>query len=263
MTKKKILLGIVLLISFNLYSQVGGLSASKLSTMCTNTVGNKTIEFEPSFGVSLTNSVWTSDGGLQNSFSTNDSINSEASTGFRFSYGAFKNMEIGVKVPTNVNMINLGMKYKLPFGDIFTTGLLAGLNTPIGNKTFKGFENSMSYAGGFVTSLSLTDKFAIDSDFQFQKYISSSNVNHYSDIFIGTDFGYFVTNKLQFVLGANYSSSYFKESILNNYLLTLNMGFTIEHAENFILVVNTPYDVLGKMSPKSFGVGLALTIMID
>jgi len=46
-------------------------------------------------------------------------------------------------------------------------------------------------------------------------------------------------------------------------LLSLNAGITIERAENFIVVLNTPIDVLGKNIEKFIGFGFALTILIE
>ena len=46
-------------------------------------------------------------------------------------------------------------------------------------------------------------------------------------------------------------------------LSALNPGIAIEKAENFILVVNAPFDVFGKNEYKTFGFGLALTIILD
>jgi hypothetical protein len=49
----------------------------------------------------------------------------------------------------------------------------------------------------------------------------------------------------------------------NSYRLTINPGLTIEQAKNFILVLNFPYDTIGKNTNKSIGIAMALTIMIN
>ena len=69
--------------------------------------------------------------------------------------------------------------------------------------------------------------------------------------------------KVNFIVGLNYAYQAYKTDISNSYLLSLNTGIAIEKAENFILVLNAPFDLLGKNEYQTRGFGLALTVMLD
>lgn len=262
---KRTLTTIILIsLSFLVFGQVGGISASKLATLCVEPVPHKSIEFEPVFGFSATKGGWDENGKYQIYFESKDSIATNAGLGFRFSYGAFKNFEIGAAMPVSTDVIYWGMKYKLPFESKFQLGLLAGLNTPFGNSIYgKSIDESVAYAGGLVGTVNFSERFSWDFDVQFQKFIYTGTVAHNSDFFANTDFGYFLSDGFQFVLGANFGSMYFSEKTANSRFFAINPGITIESAENFILVLNSPYNIYGVSVEKSFGLGVSLTIVID
>jgi hypothetical protein len=265
---KKLTLSIlVTLISFNIYAQVGGLSASKLGTLCTTTVPEGTIEFEPFFGYAVTNNFFDDQGNVQYLFSSSDSTMKFSSTGFRFSYGLMKNLEIGVSLPVDVSEVRFGAKYKLPIEGKLTMGLLAGYNTLVGNQIYArrnaAHEMTPSYVGGLILTYEFTDKFSIDLDAQYQKHTLETNVGHTHGYYINSDIGYYFMDKVNFILGFNYNFKAYNESINNSHLLTLNTGIAIEKAEHFILVLNAPFDILGKNEYQTRGLGFALTIMLD
>ncbi len=263
--KKTLFISLFIIISYFSYSQIGGISASKLATLCTTTVPAKSLEFEPAFSSSFSNKVWTSDGTSATYLS--DSIATESDFGFRFSYGAIKNLEIGIALPIDVSTISYGMKYKLPFENKFSLGLLSGFNFILGNQIMSKknytFENTPSYVGGLVTTYEFSDKFSIDADAQYQKYFQNILENHKNDLFLNMDIGYFVSSGIQLVTGFNYSTTNFETNDMNSDLLSLNLGITIERAENFIIVINSPIDLIGHNTLKTNGFGFALTIMID
>ncbi len=86
--KKTLFITLFITISYFSYSQIGGISASKLVTLCTTTVPENTIEFEPAFSSSFSNKVWTSDGSVA-TFLT-DSIAIESDFGFRLAMEQLK-----------------------------------------------------------------------------------------------------------------------------------------------------------------------------
>ena len=269
---KKIIIPILFLIlqiyEFSMLAQVGGISASKLATLCTETVPYKSIEFEPMFSFSYSNQLWDKDGKLEYAFSSRDSIIVSSEFGFRFSYGVLKNLEIGVAAPAAMSSLSWGAKYRIPLGEKYCCGILAGFNLPLGNGIFS--KNSQysdvtpSIAGGIVTTFNIIEeKLCIDFDVQYQKYVKQVDDKHLGDIFLNSDIGYFITKNIQMVAGINYSETRFEQKMNNSYLLTLNTGLTIECAENFILVLNAPFDLAGKNVYKSKGFGMALTILIN
>ncbi len=126
--KEITLLLLVSFISLGVYSQAGGLSASKLGTLCTAPVPEGTIEFEPFFGYAKATNSFDQNGDVQALYSTSDSSMNFAGSGFRFSYGLINNLEVGVSVPIDVSEVRFGAKYKLPIEGKLTMGILAGYN---------------------------------------------------------------------------------------------------------------------------------------
>ncbi len=263
---KKLLPLIILIfyISYS-YSQIGGISASKLATICTGTVGERSIEFEPVFGIAFTEKAWDENRKLYSLY--NDSVQNSSEFGFRLSYGLFNNIELGIAFPVNLNTISAGIKYKLPFESKYSIALLSGFNMPIGNqkidKRNKTIENTLVYVGGLVMGYDFTDKLGIDFDVQYQTHLKSVIENHTGDVFLNSDIGYYITDGFQLALGFNYSASLYTETGNNNELLVINPGFTLERAENFLIVIIVPFDVYGRNIEKSTGLTFALTITIN
>jgi hypothetical protein len=57
--KNRIAIALAFILSTNLaYSQIGGISGSKLSAVCIDVVNAKTIEFEPSFVAAKSSGYW-------------------------------------------------------------------------------------------------------------------------------------------------------------------------------------------------------------
>ncbi len=161
----------------------------------------------------------------------------------------------------------MGAKYKLPIEGKATFGVLAGYNGVLGNGTYikrdAVHEATNAIVGGIIMTYEFSDKFSLDFNAQYQKHFNTSDAGHNQGIFIGTDIGYYAIENVSFIMGSSYS--YFTHGTEDNnaHLFTLNPGIAIEKAENFILVMNAPFDVFGKNEFKTFGFGLALTIILD
>ena len=266
MKKVIITLSLVLAISIA-YSQVGGLSASKLGTLCTETVPAQTIEFEPFFGFASSTSFFDTDNNVQDLFLSGDSTQFFSSTGFRFSYGLMKNLEIGVSLPVDVSSVGFGAKYKLPIEGNFTLGILAGYNAIIGNDIYvrrnSTLESTSAIVGGLIMTYEFSDKFSTDFNIQYQTHTNSTTEGHGNGMFVSSDFGYYLVENVNFIMGMNYFYKDLAEPDHSSQLFTLNPGIAIEKAENFILVLNSPIDLFGKNEFKTVGFGLALTIILD
>lgn len=249
----------------NVKSQIGGISASKLATLCAGTVPNKGIEFEPAFGFGYSSRYWDNDGNLQNLSASGDSVFVNSGFGFRFSYGAYENLEIGTAFPADMSGISFGAKYKIPFESKISIAALLGTNIPLGNQFFdtknRSYDFSTSAVGGIVMTYDFTDNFAIDFDLQYQDFIQKVEGTHNNDMFVNCDIGYYITEGFQVIIGANYQQYNYTDTEIS--LLTLNPGVTIERAENFLLVLNFPYDITGKNIEQSAGFGFALTISLN
>jgi len=265
---KKIILLLILFVSTNsLYAQVGGLSASKLGTYCTETVPAQNIEFEPFFSYAATNHYFDKNGNIQDLFETEDSVQFFSSFGFRFSYGLFKDFEIGVVTPIDISRVSFGAKYKLPFGNKLTYGVMFGYNSVIGNAVYvkrnAAHESTSAFAGGIIMTYEANSRFGLDINAQYQKHINTTVDGHSEGVYASMDMGYYLIQDVSFILGMNYFYKKYDTHENNSNLFTLSPGITIEKAKNFILVISAPLDVMGKNEYKTSGFSLALTILLD
>jgi hypothetical protein len=266
MIKKFIIVSVILFsVSKLALCQVGGISASKLATICADPVPNKVIEFEPSFGFAFSDKYFDNTSKLTSTFANSDSVELFSEFNFRLTYGVFENFEIGTTFPIDMSVISWGAKFLLNENDFFRTALMTGINLPIGNtilnKNDRHYDNTASYAAGIVSTLDISEKTGLDFDIQAQKLFNSTPENHYLDFFVNLDYSFWLTNEYQIIAGLNYTNNMFEN--YNEQLLTLNLGATIERHENFLLVVNSPIDLWGKNVQHIFGLGFALTISID
>jgi len=263
--KNLFLITILLFFVTNIFSQVSGVSASKLATMCASTVEPKIMEFEPSFGFGYSNKYYDDNGKLTNTFANNDSLGIESGLNFRFTYGVINNIEIGTALPADLSGIGFGTKYKLFEKNNLSSAIICGVNLPLGNtvinKTLKTVDNTPNLAGGLVFSFNFNDKNGIDIDCQAQKFVSKLEENHVLDYFIDLDYSYWVSPQFQVIAGLNYYNS--KYDNYNENSLILNLGTTIERQKNYLLVLNSPLNLMGKNVSQTFGFGFALTISIE
>jgi hypothetical protein len=261
-----ITLSLLFVISYT-SAQVGGLSASKLGTLTTTTVPAGAIEFEPFFSYALSNNFFDNNTNRQPLFSTSDSTMKFSFFGMRFSYGLMKNLEIGISLPIDVSEINFGAKYKLPLEGKLSLGVLAGYNTIMGNRIYV-CRNAVckvtpAYVGGMIMTYDFSPKLSIDIDAQYHQHKKTTSEGHTHGFNINSDIGYYLMERVNFIVGLNYAYQAYNADIDDSYLITLNTGVAIEKAENFILVLNAPFDLFGKNEYQTTGFGLALTIMFD
>lgn len=262
------LLLIFTLLSFHLSTaQVMGPSASKLATYNAETVPIHKIEFEPFFEIISAKKAFNADGMLQDITYGPDENFRSGTAGFRFTYGAFKNFEIGAVLPTDISSASLGIKYRLPFKVNTDFALLAGINTPFEaqsiTRTYFTVSNTTALAYGMALTKSFSEKFSMDANIQAQNYLKKTDEKHFVDIFISTDWGYFVSEGYQCLLGLGYSLSDFEDDSFDSQEFTVIPGFTLEKAENFIIVFGFPLTVYGKNTEQTQNAGFALTIILE
>jgi len=125
---KKIFIIIMVLSALQVKAQIGGISASKLATICTQTVPSKKIEFEPSFAYAFAKEYWNSNSDKQ--LINQDSTLVASGASFRFSYGVVENLEIGAAIPLDMSTINYGLKYQFLSSGKLSLAVLGCFNLP-------------------------------------------------------------------------------------------------------------------------------------
>lgn len=251
----------------NIFSQIMGISASKLGTYNAQAISKNHLEFEPSISMAWTRSKWDLNYNEIPMFQSNDSSSYETELGFRFTYGLFDNIEIGIFTPAHASCIGTGIKYNFISLDNLYLSAMAGVNFHTGNSTYNTkidySDKTTSINGGLILSYEFNNKLSIDINGQMHKHVRETLDKHLYDTFFSTDIGYFVTNGQQLVTSINYSKVVYEESTLNQELFMLNTGLTIETANNYLLVLSAPIDIFGKNCNKIRGFSIALTICFE
>ncbi len=144
---------------------------------------------------------------------------------------------------------------------------MAGYNGIYGNDVYVKrntvHESTSAYALGLICTYPFSDKLSIDFNAQYQTHIHKTIANHKNGVYISSDIGYYLIKNINFISGFSYSFKNNDEQEKCSYLFTYNPGIAVEKAERFILVLNSPIDLLGKNEYKTTGLGLALTILLN
>lgn len=265
--KKVITVVIVLIISIESYSQVFGVSASKLAVFNAKTVNRNQFEFEPGFGYYWATNQYDKDGKIKPLSNTTDSTAVFKEMVFRFTYGITDKFEAGMMIASDLSSISAGVKYTLFEINSFSGGIMAGgtfsnesdivaVNSGIFGKTY-------SLATGLVFSNEFSKKLSLDFDAQYQ-LIRDDKVSYSHDFFANAELGYIFKNKNQLIGGFSYvlNNHTHEYDGHQNYLLTLNLGTSIETGKTFINFL-FPITLIGRNYDKLHGFSFALTIFLN
>ncbi len=263
---KLTLIIILINISNTIYSQIGGISASKLTSFSVGTVPQGKIELEPSFSHFNSKYYWDNDNNKQSIYSTTDSIRNISAMSFRFTYGITNNLELGVSVSPDVSMSNWGMRYIIYENKKLGIAAITGMNIPLGNQTIdkklRLADNLLSLGVGGVMSYNISDNFSTDFTAQYQFRLEESAQQDKNAMFLNLDFGYYILNhKLQLATGFGYRGV--QDDNGNHNVFTITPGVTIETGKAFIVVLYAPFDVIGKNEVVNNGFGFALTLLFN
>ena len=264
---KQILLFLfVLIMSMNTFAQVGGLSGSKLGSYTVDVVDDKKIEFEPNFGHARASHYYDNSGNLHSIYSTSDSLKVVTAMSFRFTYGLWDKIEMGMSISTDVSAASFGFRYSFLQKEKYGLSLMTGINVPLGNRsldqTVRATGNIPQFGIGMVGSYSFTDDLSIDFTGQYAHFLKKTDDNDKGGIYINTDLGYYILDhKLQFIGGLGYH--YITNNVGSHQILTVFPGITVEASNNFIMVFSIPFDVYGQRENKNVAFNFALTLTFN
>ncbi len=266
--KKVITIVVVLMISINSYSQVFGISASKLAVINAKTVVKNQLEFEPSFGYYWAKKYYDEKGKIVPLSNKIDSTEIYKELVFRFTYGITDKLEGGMMIASDMSSLSAGIKYTLFSINSFSGGIMAGgtfanqsdivaINSGIYGKTF-------SVATGLVFSNEFSEKLSLDFDAQYQ-WLRDDKISYSHDFFANAELGYIFKNKNQLIGGFSYvlNNHTHEYDGHQNYLLTLNLGASIETGKSFIFNFLFPVTLLGRNYNKLNGFSFALTVFLN
>lgn len=254
---------LIILSVMNVYGQIGGLSGSKLNSLCVDPVDKYQLEFEPGFYHLTSRKCWNNDGRIINSFTSGDSLFTESALRFRFTYGVSSRMEIGVNIPADLSVGNWGFKYELYNNKKSAFALMGGVNTPFGNGTKgrKSDESAIQAGLGAIYSWSPSADFSTDFSIQGMQSFPEPEQKAGKYISVSADAGYYLfEGKLQPAIGLGFQK-FFNDNT-RQYLLTLYPGITIETGKDFIITIIQSVDIAGRNIERQFITDLSFTFTI-
>ncbi len=256
------------IISSASYSQVLGISASKLASISATTAVKNQVEFEPGFGYYWATKYYDENGKLQELSAEGDSIHVFQNMAFRITYGITNKFETGLLIASDMSSVSFGLKYHLFSINSFSGGIMSGgtfanesdivaVNSGIFGKT-------VSLATGLAFSNEFSEKLSLDFDFQYQ-CIRDYDVSYSNDFFANAELSYIFNNTNQVIGGFSYTSNNHTHRYdgHNNQLLTFNLGAAIMTGKMFEIVFYTPITIVGKNYDRLNGLNFALTIFIN
>jgi hypothetical protein len=253
---KKYLLIIVLILTNYIYSQVSGISGSKLCISDANTVAKGTFEFEPSILIFKTSNEFSDDGSLK--YLNGENISS--SMALRITAGLTDNFELGVTFPSSVEQISLGAKYTFIQTEDESIALISGISIPAGNRfipdTLKDndYHNTLSI-GGVFSSVPF-ENFHLECAVAYTRIFGQNNFNNLISYGIST--GYFLGSKIQPIIELTGFSTY--NTIHYSDKLSFNYGVTIAINDRLLVLAGSQIDLLGQNEQKGVSYFSAFTI---
>lgn len=264
---KSVLISVIVIFSsVQVFSQVGGISNSKLGSVSVAVIGNKKIEFEPGFYHARSSKYWDDDGDLDNIYSTGDSSRAVTGMNFRFTYGLWDRLEIGVSISTDLAVSSWGARFVAFQNKKIGVAVIAGANIPFGNREIDNktrfSELLTSVGGGGVFTASLTDNLSIDFVAQYMTFLKKTDNNSKGSWYFNSEMGYyFFKRQLQIIAGLGYQDAVFES--FTSQILTVYPGITIETGKNYVIVISAPFDIYGVNALKNAGINFALTLTFN
>jgi len=266
--KRNILFAVLLLNSAMAFSQVMGVSASKLTSINAATANKNQVEFETGFGYYWASKYYNEEQKLQEFSEEGDSTDVFQEMAFRITYGITDKFETGVLVASNMSTFSLGVKYYLFTSNTFSGAIIAGgtfaNESDIVSKNTGIFGKTVSLATGMAFTNEFSQKLSLDFDLQYQ-CIRDVDVSYSNDFFANAELAYIFNNSNQIIGGFSYTNNNHthKYDGHNNQLFTFNLGASISSGEMFEIVFYTPITLMGKNYDRLNGISLALTIFLS
>lgn len=253
----------ILLLTFCLtgYSQIGGITGSKINAINHEPIPKGKAEFEPSYTYGRTTQIWDDKKQLNYIFGSPDSLLIGAAMNFRMAYAFSNSFELGCNL--GVGYSNWSMKYKLFDIDDLGIGIMGGINMPFGSavvdKRQRYTGEVSSFAFGGIVSYEFNEQSSIDFNVQFQDYFHKAIGNSEYDVFLALDYGQYFNDYLM-VHSLFYQSSNFNP--LWQKKLTYSPGLSMEMKAEYMVVFNLNIDLIGRNVFRTNGFSVAFTITL-
>jgi len=264
--KKLVVIFLSLILIVELKAQILGVSNDKLVVVGAESIATKVFEFEPGFGYLWSTKAYDDNGNLNPLKPEGDSTLLLQALAFRFTYGFAKNFELGSFITSDLNTFSLGIKYTFLNKEKVVMGAFLGTN--FSNESDLVFRNTglfgktAAVVGGFAFMAKFSEKLSLDIDVQYQN-VFDNNTSYTDDIFSAAELGYRLPKNVQLVGGFSFRYNHFKIDRPDSYLLTFYPGITVNPGKTFVMILNVPFDLLGRNVDRFNGFTFALTITLE
>lgn len=231
----------------DLYSQINGISGSKLCIPHASTLEKGSFEFEQSISVFNASHVFNSEGDINPIAGTT----TQSDMAFRITLGVSDYFELGTAFLSGMDEIFVGTKFRIFNQDYLGIALLTGMSIPAGNHDAaeqKAY-GSYSYSIGTALTKDFTKKFSSDLCFAYTKFSSSGEFSYAFNY--GISFGYYLLDNFQFATEFIGINSFSEE--INSGKLSIAPGFTYDFSNNLGLAAGIQKDIFGKNELDGLG----------
>lgn len=246
--------------STNVFSQVSGISNSKVVLPATGTVAAGDFEFGPSFDVFWSNQQWNQNGKTVDLNNTNR----ESGLAYRFTSGFKHNIEAGLIVTEDVSSLSFGLKWLFWKNDDKSFAFQSGVNFESGNRVINETEESLKIlTNGIIFTFEPSEKLSIDTDATFSFYsteIDLQSVNYSGTFDIGA--GYLLTSQFQAIVELNSTWLSFENSFYNSSKTNGTLGFTFYPNDGVVVIFGVKQDLFGSNNAKGISFIGAFTFLM-
>ena len=247
--------------STNVFSQVGGLSNTKVVLPATATVEAGDFEFEPSFNVFWSNKEWDQEGKTLEF----DNTTRVSGLAYRFTAGFNHNIEAGLVVPEDVSSLSFGFKWLFWNNNGKSIALQSGADFESETKIISETEKSMRViTNGIIFTYEPYAKLSIDSDVTFSLYsteIDDQPVNYSGTFDIGV--GYFLTNRFQTIVELNSGRISFENSNFNSSKTNGTLGIKYTPNDSVAIIFGLKQGLFGSNNAKGVSFVGAFTFLME
>ena len=249
----------LLILKSTSYSQVAGLSNSKVGVLSTDSVEPGQFEFEAAFDVQKSRNFVTV-GGEETSL---DGAILSSGMGVRMTAGFDYGIEAGLSFPVDVSSVGGGIKWRFLSIGNKTLAFMGGAEL-ITESGFIPSDSSRggSYTGGIIFGYSSGRKMSIDADFSMTLYTADVLWIPDRSFVYDLGIGYMLTDALQTVVEIAVSNSSFTDSKYDNSKSTLTSGYTFKINDAMLVVMGVQFDfkATNDYKGKTFLSGFTFTI---
>jgi len=258
--RPQLIITFLILIGFSevMFTQVSGISSSKLSVPRSEILEKGSFEFEPSFIVAHSYNSFNENGSSLSMYG--DEVASALA--FRVTFGISENFEIGSLLPSNMENIGLGAKYNYLNSEFFKTSLIAGFGLPAGNTFLPDTthnDNHYSASIGNVFSFSFSEGASADFMISYTNIFGEHPFN--SLISLQSGFGYYLNEEFQLI--AEISGMTALSNGLYSGKLSVAPGFSYSVTNSLGIAAGVQYDIFGKNELQTLCYFAAFTILFN